>query len=1263
MASSVSLPLVVWHNFSNPNTTCITTSYPHVYAGQKDGHIWVYALSQEQDTPTLQHKFVLVGHKAAIVALCVLKTETDAFLKTEDVLISASEDGEIARWNASDGRCQAVNPTGFYGIPRLLKVFTQFSDRHIFCCGQANEITILNATTLEVVRVWGGHSNWVTCMDFHDPDTKRSRLLTVTIDGKLNLWDFDATKHIIYKDQTMPNGPSIVSNTASFDSAFNLIGNASVPGMCMALTSKHIMVLLMQNTAFVSQFVIPAEAPTSWAGGSFFGKDRFVIWTLNGQIFDYILHPPESVPSESIPDGDERLCYSATLAHTYNLSKDNSKQSGTTVTAISCKPDQDTHQLSAIIISNHPQSSGFSIVPLLPDQEGESAVDYSIDTTFADIWPLVEKGDPKFGNITATAPVNTNHLAIGYDSGTICVVPLSLALLHLTDISKHLGKRDDVRIFEHAHYSAVTCMIVPEHCVSGQQYLLSGGQDGAVKIWNLIDGKYVASCAVHSMPVEAFIEPAEQKDTRVRGCIVSIAKDNSIALISVDSMTCLFIFPGNPYPLTTIQWRTIEDYLVFGYNDGSVYVWQMQTAHLDRVLHGKNARGVLEDDRWPSNQIATPIAQKSAGNNSKQTATMRSIMANDNALHTKTNFAQVFTFNIRRLVHDLYTRASILNQDDSQLAQDPSIHPILKASMSSSSFDAVVPDILTFRPDKDDPLDVSNDQHSEEEEIDAIKNKHKKNNEQRQKRIELITAVVSTIASWNISEAFEHICCQALHLTKHTNPNISFGLKGANGNLSLLAPLKSERSAWTISPSMTANRLLSIALLAKAIIFIAGQESKSSDLISGYAMALPLIIGKDYCFPSLSLLSKYWQDPSARSLFSSAVTGLSKQDITALVDYWEAFLPTSSSPENSGPQMMARASIVLGIMGCDQPQTLSPRVRKSTALSLTILLSDAELDDSRHHTNAEGEQTLSTGSMARTLSSMELLSQGFQTWETYINAAEVLRTLFMYATDPQPVMALVSRGAKTAIFEISVANMPLVISTLTFDTMNAKALEDRLRCLKIIGSFIRKEPTLLFSHIHSVVEAVVKTLDPNVPHMRETMLQSATSILHDLVKTYPSVDFSSSAQKLAVGTLEGASVVYDLRTATRSVVLEGHVGPVSALAFSPDAKLIATCSLADQSVRVWYTNMSLFGMLTSSLSQGLGSNHHTHTVNSSATTKTASLSSSSTSGTQKPYKIFSFAMPDNTLNPTDIMKQVRFDWTSAKCVKLCVQDLVMSFNV
>lgn len=44
MTSSVSLPLVVWHGFSNPNITCIAYSHPNIYAGQRDGHIWVYTI-------------------------------------------------------------------------------------------------------------------------------------------------------------------------------------------------------------------------------------------------------------------------------------------------------------------------------------------------------------------------------------------------------------------------------------------------------------------------------------------------------------------------------------------------------------------------------------------------------------------------------------------------------------------------------------------------------------------------------------------------------------------------------------------------------------------------------------------------------------------------------------------------------------------------------------------------------------------------------------------------------------------------------------------------------------------------------------------------------------------------------------------------------------------------------------------------------------------------------------------------------------------
>ncbi|KAI8970454.1 hypothetical protein BDF20DRAFT_891371 [Mycotypha africana] len=1258
MASSVSLPLVVWHNFSNPNITCITSSSSQIYAGHKDGHIWVYSIIKQNNSYSLQHKTLLVGHKSAIVALCILKSGSDSSIfNTENVLISASEDGEIARWNASDGRCQAVNPNGFYGVPHALKVFTHFSDKHIFCCGQANEITILHATTLEVVRVWGGHSNWVTCMDFFDSDKNRWKLLSMTIDGKLDIWDFDVSKHIIYKDQAHTNSSLQLNDTTIFD----LIGNKYMLGLYMTITCENVMIVRVENTKSVPKVVIPVELGTAWAGGLFVEKDRFVIWTTSGKLFDYSLDLLEKDKTKKSPVMEEdQMMLTARLNFTYSLKNDTDMVNNTIVTLLTDITEED--QLLALTISNHPTSTGFSILALSPPAKGSGVKEtqYDIDRHFCDIWPIVEKGDPAFKNITVTAPVNTNHLAIGFESGTICVVPLSVALLHLTDVSAYVKNREDVRLFKNAHHSAITCMAVPEHHMSDQQYLVSGGKDGMVKIWNLLDGKYVTSCAVHSVPVEMLIEPAERKDSRVRGCIVSIGKDNSMAVISVDSMTCLYMFPGNPYPLKAIQWRTLEDYLILGYENGTAYVWQMQTAHLDRVLHEKNAQNVLDDDRWPTNHLTPSATQRIGTINSKQTATVRPITSNDNALHTSTSFAQVFTFNIRRLIHDLFTRVTIMNQGVSNQHQDSSMHPILKASISSSSFDQVVPDILTFKPDKDDPLDLSEEnQHLNTSNTD---NTSRKSEEARVKRIELITAILSIIASWNISEGLEEMCFKYLTINEDIKPNISFGLKGANGNLSIMAPLKNERIAWTISPSMTATRLLSIALLAKTVIFMARQENRSSDFISGYAMALPLVIGESYCFPSLSMLSKYWQDPSARSLFSSAISGLSEDDIEKLVDYWEAFLPTSSSPESSGAQMMSRASIVLGIMGCDQPHTLNPRVRKSTALSLTILLSDAELDDPSYHASNNTGLTLSTSSMARTLSSMELLSQGFQTWETYINAAEVLRTLFMYATDPHPVMAMISRGAKKAIFRISAANMPVVINTLTMDTMTAKSMDDRLRCLKLISIFIRKEPILLYTYIHSVVEAVISTLDPNIPHLRDFMLTSATSVLHDLVKIYPSVDFSAAAQKLAVGTLEGASVIYDVRTATRSVVLEGHLGPVSVLAFSPDAKLIATCSLADQSVRLWHTNLSLFGMLTSSLSQGLSSSSQkkSHIDNeNSSTVKDVNTSS----GVHKPFKIFSFAMPNNSLDPMEIIHQVSFDWISSKCVKLHVQDLVMSFNV
>jgi hypothetical protein len=78
---------------------------------------------------------------------------------------------------------------------------------------------------------------------------------------------------------------------------------------------------------------------------------------------------------------------------------------------------QPNDQLLAVTICNHADTSGFNVMSL--DLQVDSEIsNFQLDKTFMDVWPSKDQTDPKFGNITATAPVNSNHLAIGYGKYT-----------------------------------------------------------------------------------------------------------------------------------------------------------------------------------------------------------------------------------------------------------------------------------------------------------------------------------------------------------------------------------------------------------------------------------------------------------------------------------------------------------------------------------------------------------------------------------------------------------------------------------------------------------------------------------------------------------------------------------------------------------------------------------------------------------------------------------------------------------------------------
>ena len=80
---------------------------------------------------------------------------------------------------------------------------------------------------------------------------------------------------------------------------------------------------------------------------------------------------------------------------------------------------------------------------------------------------------------------------------------------------------------------------------------------------------------------------------RIQQTVCSVASDHSAALLSLRENKCVLLASRHLFPISSIKWRPLDDYLIVGCTDGTVYVWQMESGNLDRVLHGMAAEDVL----------------------------------------------------------------------------------------------------------------------------------------------------------------------------------------------------------------------------------------------------------------------------------------------------------------------------------------------------------------------------------------------------------------------------------------------------------------------------------------------------------------------------------------------------------------------------------------------------------------------------------------------------------------------------------------------
>lgn len=64
---------------------------------------------------------------------------------------------------------------------------------------------------------------------------------------------------------------------------------------------------------------------------------------------------------------------------------------------------------------------------------------------------------------------------------------------------------------------------------------------------------------------------------RILKCICSVASDHSVTLLSLSERKCVVLASRHLFPVVTIKWRPLDDFMIVGCSDATVYVWQMET--------------------------------------------------------------------------------------------------------------------------------------------------------------------------------------------------------------------------------------------------------------------------------------------------------------------------------------------------------------------------------------------------------------------------------------------------------------------------------------------------------------------------------------------------------------------------------------------------------------------------------------------------------------------------------------------------------------
>uniref|UniRef100_A0A4W3K9S3 WD repeat domain 72 n=1 Tax=Callorhinchus milii TaxID=7868 RepID=A0A4W3K9S3_CALMI len=551
-------PIAVWGRKAPSHSICalmLTDDQQTVVTGSQEGQICLWNLSPDFKT---QPRILLFGHVSSVT--CFAKAS-----EKQPYVVSAAENGEMCLWNVTNGQCleNTVLPFTHTAICYYYRSFRMSGDGWLLCCGQYQDVLVVDARTLEVLHalISSVTPDWISSMCIVcSQRIQEDSLVGISVTGDLKVWDLSSSRQNIFEAESKSL------------QCFNC------RTICFCTFTERLLLVVCSDYWKVfdyCDFSLLCSACSGvgqrWAGGDVLGANKIIIWTEDGRGYIY-----------QLPDRWVLTC----------------KLHLTVKTFLICS----ISLLQAVLIFINERKEPFYKILFRGEASGKLSMwhipDVPMIQTAATLSLQEAFEQPKFVSeelidqlgvlpdriqtslITASVYVaNHDKLACGCEDGRI-IITLGLHAARAQLLAEHslLKAWLPHRILV-GHHGRVTCLLYPytKSARFDPSWLVSGGEDSSVMWWNMFKAELLHSFALHAGPVLNLFVCPEDCNPEVQQSICCLANDNSVALLSLQCRTSLIHARKHLSPVRTIKWRPGEDLMVVGCDDGSVYVWDIET--------------------------------------------------------------------------------------------------------------------------------------------------------------------------------------------------------------------------------------------------------------------------------------------------------------------------------------------------------------------------------------------------------------------------------------------------------------------------------------------------------------------------------------------------------------------------------------------------------------------------------------------------------------------------------------------------------------